>query len=252
MIVFDIETKPLPLDEIKRILGPFEPSLKHPGEFDESAIKTGNLKDPLKISAKIEAAREEHASKVASFDRDLANAETNYWEKYLKDEAALKPATATVCAIGYEGEGKLITHDDTQFSEAELIREFWDVFRVFHRRAPQGNIVGFNCNGFDVPFLAKRSWILGIDVPFGVFTPSRYVGPVFIDLLDRWRCGDRREYIGLDSLCRAFGIPGKPDDCTGALFHQFLGDPATYEVAIDYLRNDLRMHAGLARAMQVL
>jgi hypothetical protein len=59
MIVFDIETGPLPSDEIRANSAPFVPA-PPPGDFDPSAVKLGNLKDEAKIAAKINDAREEY------------------------------------------------------------------------------------------------------------------------------------------------------------------------------------------------
>jgi len=53
MITCDIETGPLPEDVILSVLPPFDPE----------DVKLGNLKDPVKVAAKIDEARENHAAK---------------------------------------------------------------------------------------------------------------------------------------------------------------------------------------------
>ena len=70
-IIYDIETGPLPEADLAALLPPFDPT----------DIKTGNLKDPEKIAAK------------------LAEAEMNHRRNFF-EQAALDPLTGRVVAIG--------------------------------------------------------------------------------------------------------------------------------------------------------
>lgn len=250
MLIFDIETRPLPVDQLQAILPPYKSDLVHPGEFDPASVKVGNLKDQAKIEQKVESARQEHEARAARFDQDCIEAEAKHWDEQFA-KAALAPETGRVCAIGFLSDagraGMLFDHSST---EEQIIRQFWKQFAKC--RTTSRPMVGFNSNRFDIPFLVRRSWYLGIDVPGSVFTPTGYVGQTFIDLLDRWQCGDRRQWISLDVVCRVCGLPGKPDDCTGAMFYSLLDDPETRPIAESYLRNDLEMTIGLARQLQVL
>lgn len=94
-VIFDIETAPLPADEIEAKIEPFNPD----------DVKIGNLKDPYKIEEKIEAARANHLqSKI--------------------DKAALDPALSNVVAIGYIIKGEV----ELDFNEPkQLIERFWEV-----------------------------------------------------------------------------------------------------------------------------
>ena len=131
-ILFDIETSPLPESELAALVPPFDPA----------EVKTGNLKDPDKIAAK------------------LAEAEANHRRDFF-DRAALDPLTGRVLAIGLlknaeggmqKAEFRIIGHDD----EAQTLREFWSLCRGEMGRINQ--MVGFNSNLFDLPFLIRRSW----------------------------------------------------------------------------------------------
>ena len=252
MLIFDIETRPLPLDRLKQVVPPFASQLQHPGEFDPGSVKIGNIKDPEKIDAKIELAKREHESRAAKFADDVVEEESRYWSD-IQSKAALEAELATVCAIGYTNPGGKIAIDlDLEMPEEQIIRRFWQKYESCRSASPVRNIVGYNSHRFDIPFLVRRSWNLDIQVPPGVFTPTGYVGHVFVDLLDRWQCGDRRAYVKLDKLCRANGLPGKPDDCTGALFHELVSNESTRSAAIGYLENDLVMTLGLARKLQLI
>ena len=58
-VVFDIETGPGDAGLLEKLFAP-PADLPEVGEFDESAVKVGNLKDPAKIAAKIWDEQEKH------------------------------------------------------------------------------------------------------------------------------------------------------------------------------------------------
>jgi len=251
MLIFDIETGPVSTSRLRELLPAFDPSsIDEPGEFDPASVKLGQLKDQTKIDAKIEAARSKHAAEVAGWSQKLIDSESAYWKNAV-DKAALSAHTCEVVAIGYRNtEGATVIDHIIDHPEPNILQRFWTQFmrmRNAHRK-----LIGFNSNRFDVPILARRSWICGIEVPTDVFTPTGYLSPVFVDLMKMWACGVYGESISLDMVCRAAGIGGKPDDCTGAMFHEMLRNPETFDAAINYLRNDLMMTANLAAKLGVI
>src|SRR6516225_3683073 len=133
-IFFDVETGALPESEIAAMMPPFDPA----------EVKTGNLKDPDKIAAK------------------LAEAQANHRRDFF-ERAALDPLTGRVVAIGLlhlaGGAFEVIGHDD----EAQTLREFWSACRGDMNRINQ--MVGFNTFQFDLPFLFRRSWKHRVEVP---------------------------------------------------------------------------------------
>src|SRR5664280_2664533 len=170
-IVFDIETGPLPEAELAALVPPFDPA----------EVKTGNLKDPEKVAAKI------------------AEAEATHRREFF-DKAALDPLTGRVLAVGvmvfdargekgpaFAGGGRfsIIGHDD----EAETLRGFWELTRGEMGRL--NPLVGFNIFAFDLPFLFRRSWKHRVAVPFGI-RRGRYWGDQILDLRDAWQLGDRQ------------------------------------------------------------
>lgn len=249
-LIFDIETEPLAVDQLKQILPPFEGNRQRPGEFDPKAVKVGNLKDDAKIAQKIEAARQAHADELAGFNAKCKADEAAYWQGAY-DKAALAAETGAVCAIGYRNDaGTVVIDHILETPEDAMLRRFWEQFS--RCRKSQRPLIGFNSNRFDVPFLARRSWIVGVPVPASITTPTGYLCPTFVDLMDRWQCGDRREWISLNKVCRAMGLGAKPDDCSGSQFHQLLRLEGGHEAAINYLRNDLEMTFNLAVRLGVL
>lgn len=212
-IFYDIETGPLPESELAALVPPFDPA----------EVKTGNLKDPDKIAAK------------------LAEAEVNHRRDFF-EKAALDPLTGRVVAVGLlypdSGECVVIGHED----EAATLREFWEATKSEMGRINQ--MVGFNSNAFDLPFLIRRSWRHRVAVPFGV-RRGRYWSDEMIDLRDAWQLGDRHARGSLDSIAKHLGVGAK--NGSGADFAAlWQSDRAR---ATEYLRNDLQLTARIADAL---
>ena len=210
-IIYDIETGPLPEADLAALLPPFDPA----------DIKTGHLKDPEKIAAK------------------LAEAELNHRRNFF-EQAALDPLTGRVVAVGLlaNAEFRVIGHDD----EAQTLREFWDATRGEMGRT--NRMVGFNSNSFDLPFLIRRSWKHRVPVPFGI-RRGRYWGDEMIDLRDAWQLGDRQARGSLDVVAKHLGVGAKSG--SGADFAKLW--QCDRAKAVDYLRNDLELTARVADAL---
>lgn len=250
MLIFDIETEPLPEDQLRQVADPFDPAtFPHPGEFDPGGVRLGNIKDPAKRRAKIEKARAEHAKAVADYEQNLAQAEADHWTG-IRDRAALCATTGRVCAIGYRNaRGALHVDHALEIDEAEMLARFWAKFETC--RTQGRSLVGFNSNRFDVPFIARRSWACGVSVPDALLTPTGWLNPSFVDLMTIWQCGDRRASVSLGKACAALGIQHrKPTECTGADFHRMLrGSDEESAIALQYLVNDLEMTFALAEKL---
>ena len=213
-IVFDIETGPLPESELAALLPPFDPA----------EVKTGNIKDPDKIAAK------------------LAEAEANHRKDFF-EKAALDPLTGRVIAVGLlspENEFHVISDED----EAWMLREFWEITRGEMGRINQ--MVGFNSNSFDLPFLIRRSWKHRVPVPFGI-RRGRYWGDEMIDLRDAWQLGDRQARGSLDVVAKHLGVGAK--NGSGADFARLWQSERAK--AVEYLRNDVLLTARVAEALGV-
>ena len=219
-LIFDIETAPLPEAELAAMLPPFDPA----------EVRTGNIKDPDKIAAKI------------------AEAETNHRREFA-ERAALDPLTGRVLAVGIlqnaergsrNAEFRVIAHDD----EAALLREFWQACRGEMGRVNE--LIGFNSNAFDLPFLFRRSWKHRVPVPFGL-RRGRYWSEQSIDLRDAWQLGDRQARGSLDAIAKHLGVGAKNGE--GKDFaNLWASDRAK---AIEYLRNDLELTARVAEVLGV-
>jgi predicted PolB exonuclease-like 3'-5' exonuclease len=211
-VIFDIETGSLPAETIEEIAPPFR----------ESGVKTGNL-GLDKALEKIKQAREHHLGRI-------------------QDTAALNAEYGQVLAIG------IIDHkggiDCLHGDEKGILQEFWQRAEQDFKTWSQGNIqwVGFNCLGFDLPFLFRRSMLRGVPVPRTLIPSPRYWPSFWVDLMDVWKAGDYRAMISLDRFCKAAGLPGKNGD--GAHFQHLYQEDQ--DAAIAYLENDLIITRNLA------
>lgn len=250
MIAFDIETGPLAIETIKQTVPPFVQSAKHPGEFDPSKVKLGNIKDESKIQAKIEEARAKHAELIREYELSLVNGESDYWAR-VQESAALAATTGQVLAIGYRGNKVVIDCQGEDRCEADLLARFWSQFRMC--QSSRRRLVGFYINNFDLPFMVQRSWIVGVDVPASVFTANGYFDSILVDLHRIWTCNARQSSgtSTLDVICRACGIGCKPSDCDGASFSKLFWGDGTRETALAYLENDVELTYKLAEKMGV-
>lgn len=206
-ITFDIETGPLSRAEIAEV----KPDFQAPS----------NWKDPDKI-------------------REYINAKEAEWYQ----QAALSATTGRVLAIGYIEEGSEF-HAFASGDEGADIAAFWNV--ITHYGAITHRLIGFNSNSFDLPFLIRRSWKLGVRPPATLMS-GRYLNHNCVDLLDLWRCGNREDRISLDKLARFLGVGGKTGD--GADFASLFS--MNREAALRYLENDVLLTRRCAQVLGIL
>jgi hypothetical protein len=203
MIFFDIETGPLGSAELKSRMPVFEPRR--------------GLKDPVKITADIEGKR------------------TSWNEK-----ATLNAFTSKVWSIGYgvDDEAIEIDHhgaDPAAEMESQMLERF---FALANDGAHQ--ICGFNIFGFDIPFIMRRAYSLGVKVP-PALRHRKFWHDRFIDIMDCWVLGTFRSEpqnrISLGNLAKHLGLEGKTGH--GSQFWQtYITDQAS---ALEYAERDVEL-----------
>lgn len=252
--VFDIETCPLDEATIRERAAPFVPP-DHPGEFDPKAVKCGNLKDPGKIAAKIDEAEQAHANAVRYYESDCEKLKEVYWATVI-DKAPLSPVLGRVLAIGIglndRSNHYLCLNDATDDNERGLLDEWWnDFYTPCSDRAHL--MIGHNILEFDIPFLVRRSWMLGLDVPDSVWH-GKWLSPFFADTMDKWKCGSRQgQYTSLDDIARALGVGKKTEGMNGGDFHRlYFGTVPQRDEAMQYLANDVELTRSVARRLGLI
>lgn len=199
---FDIETAPLPDDQLERVKPIFE--------------APANYKDPEKIKANI--AEQEAA-----------------W----RDRAALDATTGRVLCIGVlDGEIFDCIDGFEANNEARGLKNFW-MWLDTMQLALSHNVVGFAIFHFDLPFLLRRSWVHGVQVPMIVRRSSRWQPwhENIQDMAELWQCGNREQRVSLDTLAKTLGVGAKNGD--GKDFAKLYATDK--DAAFAYLRNDLNL-----------
>lgn len=254
LISFDIETGPLPAEEVLSYADPF-PDFEPLPDFDPASVKLGNIKDPAKQQEKIEAARVKHEAEAAGAKGKWEAAKAEYEAKEM-DKAALNPLTCEILCIGYldlNDHLRVDAADELPGGEKEMLERFWASYEKVAMGTSFSRFIGWNIEGFDLPVICARSWFHGLQVPSGVWQQNRYLGGRFIDLMKRFACGQYGKWYKLDHVGRFFGAPGKDDQTDGAHFHEDWrsGDPERRKAAMDYLVQDLRLPLTIAKAMGI-
>jgi DNA polymerase III epsilon subunit-like protein len=115
------------------------------------------------------------------------------------------------------------------------------------------DMVGHNILEFDVPFLVKRSWMLGLDVPDSVWH-GKWLSPFLVDTMDKWKCGSRQgQYNSLDDIARALGVGKKTEGMNGGDFHRlYFGTVPQRDEAMNYLKNDVELTRSVARRLGLI
>jgi len=208
MIFFDIETKSLTAEEL----------LARQPKFKARS----NIKNPKLIEADIEAKKDAWINK-----------------------AALDPFTGRVIAIGWtQDDGDIICEHYGSSNESghefNILDAFWCKFRELNEHV----FCGFNILSFDLPFLIRRSFTLGVKVPKdvnGVFnfasTSGRRMNSRFLDLMDFWRLGNFQDRISLSSFAVHCGFNPKTE--SGKDFARLL--ETDIKSATEYLQNDVQL-----------
>lgn len=251
-LIFDIETSALPLAQLEPLfLATYQPP-PHPGEFDESTVRYGNAKKPESRAPILEAAREAHALAVSGYELAVQVDRAAKFAEML-DKAALSPVTGCVLAVGVrslrDGKCNIIGSKPEEQDEQVILETCWMNFGKW--RSQERKLIGHNILGFDLPFLIRRSWILGVDVPKWV-RDGRYFDRCFVDTLELWLCGQR---VGsceasLGVVGQAFGLGGKTEGMDGGDFARLWnGSAEEREQAKQYLLRDLELTANVAQRM---
>jgi len=173
-----------------------------------------NLKDPEKIKANL-------ADKEAAWASDHA----------------LKAERGQILVIGL-GHGDSF-YEFLEGTEKAMLQVAWGQMLAMVQAS--GFIVGHNLWGFDLPYMLRRSWAVGVEVPhiFRRELGRRYMPDWCHDCMLVWSWGRPDERISLDMLAWALGFGRKLEGMTGADFAKVYAEDR--EKALLYLRRDLEL-----------
>lgn len=155
-------------------------------DYIEPAEAPGNYKDPAKIAEFIAKANAENLDRCG-LDVDLCRVVAiGIWDERLDN-------------------GPNVTMLNLE-SEATMLAGFWNI-------AADRHLVGFNCLGFDLPVLLRRSLYLGVPTPN--IQIERFKHPQVTDLLQVLTFNGLLKMRGLSFYAKRFGFD-VADTLTGA------------------------------------
>ncbi|WP_258099480.1 3'-5' exonuclease [Marinoscillum pacificum] len=78
-----------------------------------------------------------------------------------------------------------------------------------------------NGKEFDFPYLSRRMLLNGIKLPYVLDNSGKKPWEVnFLDTMEMWKFGDRKNFTSLDLLTTIFNIPSSKSDIDGSLVNQ--------------------------------
>jgi DNA polymerase elongation subunit (family B) len=237
VIVFDIETSPLPESELF-------------AKFDPKFEVSSSLKEPtpnrsLKDAAKVEANLAEVAEKRKAWLEDCATDLHQQKQDWIA-QGALRAERGQILAFGYRA---FIPNETTSVFQAihgqNEVAVLSEILNVFHHYRNY-TFAGFNILDFDLPFIRRR--LIANRMPCPFYNRSDKWKPWTVttyDAMKDWACGVYGDRIKLDDLARGLGIGCK--NGSGADFAElYYRDPSA---ALEYLENDIDLTCGVVEAM---
>ena len=204
----------------------------------------GNYKDPEKIAAyiveKTEAAKASALDKAA-LDADYGQILSIGFGRFDGQDREI----TIVYVVGeiwkteeLENEDGTIYLHEEYLTETSLLEYFWKNFQKVN-----GNCIGYNILGFDLPYILRRSMALGVKVPVIPNLAKFRTEPVtdLMAILYNW--GSDR-YKGLKQVCKIYGIPNSCPDFDGSMVKNMTSNQLR-----EYQESDIKLTMALYQRM---
>lgn len=140
-------------------------------------------------------------------------------EVELHESTSFEGTFGRICCIGIikESPEGIIQQEVFSGDEKSILTKFWQAAQGVHR------FIGHNVWAFDLPFIYKRSTILGVkprtDISF-----ARYRNIPIYDTMLEWELWNMQKSQKLDTLARVFGFPTSKDEMDGSMVWKYFQD----------------------------
>lgn len=131
-------------------------------------------------------------------------------EVEIHESTSFEGTFGRICCIGIikEGSQGIIQKEVLSGDEKEILTKFWQSAQDVDR------FVGHNIWSFDLPFIYKRSIILGIKTRNLSF--ARYRNTPIYDTMQEWELWNIQKSQKLDTLAKVFGFATSKDEMDGS------------------------------------
>ena len=164
-------------------------------------------------------------------------------EQLYIDKASLHPEFSKIICISIaqiKNGGESVTVKSYSGEEKDILTDFSKLNASILNKIGGATYCGHNIKRFDVPFIAKRMLINGLQLPynFQIFKMKSWEIP-FLDTSDVWSFGAWQEsFVSLELLCGSLGIPTPKDGIQGKDVGEFFYSGRIKEI-VEYCDRDV-------------
>lgn len=99
-----------------------------------------------------------------------------------------------------------------------LLKDFAELLNQYYPDSSKSYICGHNIKEFDIPYICRRMLVNSIPLPniIDVAGKKPWETAHFIDTMEMWKFGDRKNYTSLKLLAAVLGFPSPKDDIDGS------------------------------------
>lgn len=159
---------------------------------------------------------------------------TEKTDKELHVATSFEGTFGRICCIAIikEDESGVIQKEVFSGDEKEILENFWKAAEGVHR------YVGHNIWGFDLPFIYKRSIILGVR-PLSI-NFARYRNIPIYDTMMEWELWNMQKSQKLDTLAKILGFPTSKEEMDGSMVADYYRQGRIDEICI-YCMKDVEL-----------
>jgi 3'-5' exonuclease len=133
--------------------------------------------------------------------------------------------------------------------EAKLLLSF----RKIIERFSNVRLVGHNSKEFDIPYIARRMLVAGIELPNALQLSDKKPWEIpHVDTMQLWRFGDYKNFTSLALLAALFDLPTSKDDIDGSQVQHVYYQENNLERIATYCAKDVALTAQLYLRLQNL
>lgn len=124
-------------------------------------------------------------------------------------------------AIAYknkENELRVRLKSFADHDESVVIKEFFELVTTRFNDPPRTFFCGHNIKEFDIPYICRRAIINAIPLPSSLDVSGKKPWETvhFLDTMEMWKFGDKKNYTSLKLLAGVLGFPSPKDDIDGS------------------------------------
>ena len=145
-------------------------------------------------------------------------------------------------SVGYfkvKGDGRTFRTTSFYGEEPKLLQEFKNLLST-HFSGTKHLLCGHNAKEFDIPYIARRMLIHGIELPYklNLFGKKPWEVP-HLDTMELWKFGDYKHFTSLKLLANILGIPSPKEDIDGSMVRQVYYEENDLDRIITYCELDV-------------